>query len=70
MNLSIVKQFLKRRTGANSVPHAVSARRLLGVAALAVWALGALPAHAQDQSPDTDDNTVSVQDAFGPDSAD
>ena len=70
MNLSIVKQFLKRRTGANGVPHAVSARRLLGVAALAVWALGALPAHAQDQSPDADDNTVSVQDAFGPDSAD
>ena len=70
MNLSIVKQFLKRRTGANGVPHAVSARRLLGVAALAVWALGALPAHAQGQSPDTDDNSVSVQDAFGPDSAD
>ena len=70
MNLSIVKQFLKRRTGANGVPHAVSARRLLGVAVLAVWALGALPAHAQDQSPDADDNTVSVQDAFGPDSAD
>jgi len=69
MNLSIVTQFFKRRTGANSVPHAVSARRLLGVAALAVWTLAALPAHAQDPSPDADDNSVSVQDAFGPDSA-
>jgi tetratricopeptide (TPR) repeat protein len=69
MNLSFVKQFLKRRTGANGVPHAVSARRMLGVAALAVWTLAALPAHAQDPSPDTDDNSVSVQDAFGPDSA-
>ena len=69
MNLSFVKQFLKRRTGADSVPHAVSARRLLGMAALAVWTLAALPAHAQVQSPDADDNAVSVQDAFGPDSA-
>ncbi|MPW16016.1 tetratricopeptide repeat protein [Paraburkholderia sp. CNPSo 3157] len=69
MNLSFVTQFFKRRTGVNSVPHAVSPRRLLGVAALAVWALAALPAHAQDPSPDTDDNAVSVQDAFGPESA-
>ncbi|SEI56027.1 tetratricopeptide repeat protein [Paraburkholderia diazotrophica] len=69
MNLSFVTQFFKRRTGVNSVPHAVSPRRLLGVAALAVWALAASPAHAQDPSPDTDDNAVSVQDAFGPESA-
>ncbi|MEM5387018.1 tetratricopeptide repeat protein [Paraburkholderia phymatum] len=69
MNLSFVTQFLKRRTGANSVPHAVSPRRLLGVAALAVWVLAASPVHAQDPSPDTDDNAVSVQDAFGPESA-
>jgi tetratricopeptide (TPR) repeat protein len=69
MNLSFVTQFFKRRTGVNSVPHAVSPRRLLGVAALAVWALAASPLHAQDPSPDTEDNAVSVQDAFGPESA-
>jgi Flp pilus assembly protein TadD len=65
MNLSFVKLFSKRPARASRVPHAVSARRLLGAAALAVWALAAMPAHAQDPSPDTDDNSVSIPDALG-----
>ncbi len=65
MNLSFVKLFSKRPARASRVPHAVSARRLLGAAALAVWALAAMPAHAQDPSPDTDDNSVSMPDALG-----
>jgi tetratricopeptide (TPR) repeat protein len=75
MNLSFVKLFLKRPAEdgrepcgeANPVPRGVFARRLVGAAALAAWTLAALPAHAQDPSPDTDDNSVSVQDAFGAD---
>ncbi len=82
MNLSFVKLFLKRPPGVDrklcgvpdgepyGEPRAVSARRLLGAAALAVWTLAALPAHAQDPSPDADDNSVTVQDAFGPDATD
>ncbi|HEY1999555.1 tetratricopeptide repeat protein [Paraburkholderia sp.] len=69
MNLSFVKLFSKRPARAARVPHAVSARRMLGAAALAVWALAALPAHAQDPSPDTDDNSVTIPDALGPQSA-
>jgi predicted Zn-dependent protease len=65
MNLSFVKLFSKRPARASRVPHAVSARRLLGAAALAVWALAAMPAHAQDPSPDSDDTAVSMPDAFG-----
>jgi Flp pilus assembly protein TadD len=65
MNLSFVKLFSKRPARTSRVPHAVSARRLLGAAALAVWALAAMPAHAQDPSPDTDDNSVSIPDALG-----
>ena len=65
MNLSFVKLFSKRPARTSRVPHAVSARRLLGAAALAVWALAAMPAHAQDPSPDTDDNSVSMPDALG-----
>jgi predicted Zn-dependent protease len=65
MNLSFVKLFSKRPSRALRAPHAVSARRLLGAAALAVWALAAMPAHAQDPSPDTDDNSVSMPDALG-----
>ncbi|QYD68699.1 tetratricopeptide repeat protein [Paraburkholderia edwinii] len=75
MNLSFVKLFLKRPAeagrepygDAKPVPRGVFARRLMAAAALAAWTLAALPAHAQDPSPDTDDNSVSVQDAFGPD---
>jgi Flp pilus assembly protein TadD len=70
MNLSFVKLFSKRPARAARVPHAVSARRLLGAAALAVWALAAVPAHAQDPLPDTDDNSVSMPDALGAQTAD
>lgn len=70
MNLSFVKLFSKRPARASRVPHAVSARRLLGAAALALWALAAMPAHAQDPSPDTDDNSVAMPDALGGQSAD
>ncbi|MGA7780331.1 MAG: tetratricopeptide repeat protein, partial [Paraburkholderia sp.] len=38
--------------------------------ALALWALAAMPAHAQDPSPDTDDNSVAMPDALGGQSAD
>lgn len=69
MNLSFVKLFLKRPASALRVPHAVSARRMLGAAALAVWALAAVPAHAQDPSPDSDDTSVSMPDPLGPASA-
>jgi tetratricopeptide (TPR) repeat protein len=48
----------------------VPARRLLGAAALAVWALAAVPAHAQDPLPDTDDNSVTMPDALGAQTAD
>jgi predicted Zn-dependent protease len=65
MNLSFVKLLSKRPARTSRVPYAVSARRLLGAAALAVWALAAMPAHAQNPSPDTDDNSVSIPDALG-----
>ncbi|MFM0298128.1 MULTISPECIES: tetratricopeptide repeat protein [Paraburkholderia] len=65
MNLSFVKLFLKRPASALRVPHAVSARRMLGAAALAVWALAAVPAHAQD----SDDTSVTLPDPLGPASA-
>jgi predicted Zn-dependent protease len=69
MNLSFVKLFSKRPARASRVPHAVSARRMLGAAALAVWALAAVPAHAQDPSPDQDDASVTMPDPLGPASA-
>src|SRR5262245_28980784 len=75
MNLSFVKPFLKRQAEAGreprgeaaAVPRGALVRRLIRAAALAAGPLAALPAHAQDPSPDTDDNSVSVQDAFGAD---
>jgi predicted Zn-dependent protease len=69
MNLSFVKLFSKRPARASRVPHAVSARRMLAAAALAVWALAAVPAHAQDPSPDQDDASVTMPDPLGPASA-
>jgi len=69
MNLSFVKLFSKRPASASRVPHAVSARRSLGVAALALWAFAALPAHAQDPSPESDDTSVTLSDPLGPPSA-
>jgi predicted Zn-dependent protease len=69
MNLSFVKLFSKRPASASRIPHAVSARRMLGAAALAAWALAAVPAHAQDSSPDSDDTSVTLPDPLGPASA-
>ncbi|MFM0375975.1 tetratricopeptide repeat protein (plasmid) [Paraburkholderia strydomiana] len=69
MNLSFVKLLSKRPASASRVPHAVSARRSLGVAALALWAFAALPAHAQDPSPESDDTSVTLSDPLGPPSA-
>ncbi|CAH2929592.1 MAG: FIG140336: TPR domain protein [uncultured Paraburkholderia sp.] len=69
MNLSFVKLFLKRPASALRVPRAVSVRRSLGVAALALWALAAVPAHAQDPAPDADDTSVTLSDPLGPPSA-
>ncbi|WP_345812789.1 tetratricopeptide repeat protein [Paraburkholderia sp. PREW-6R] len=66
MNLSFVKLFSKRPASASRVPHTVSARRMLGAAALAVWALAAVPAHAQDPSPDSDDTSVTLPEPLGP----
>ncbi|WP_144110988.1 tetratricopeptide repeat protein [Paraburkholderia sp. BCC1886] len=79
MNLSFVKLFSKRPASAfpaSHAPHAAlaasansSARRVLGAAVLAVWALAAVPAHAQDPSPDSDDTSVTLPDPLGPASA-
>src|SRR5258706_9303726 len=66
MNLSFVKLFSKRPAAVFRVPRAVSVQRMLGAAVVAAWALVALPAHAQDPSPDSDDTAVSVPDALGP----
>ncbi|OLL33306.1 hypothetical protein BTH42_02040 [Burkholderia sp. SRS-W-2-2016] len=66
MNVSFVKLLSKRRARVSNVPLAVSARRMLGAAALAVWALAAVPAYAQDPSPDSDDTSVTIPDALGP----
>ena len=65
MNVSFVKLLSKRRARVSNVPLAVSARRMLGAAALALWALAAVPAHAQDPSPDSDDTSVTLPDALG-----
>ncbi|NUY33477.1 tetratricopeptide repeat protein [Paraburkholderia sp. JPY303] len=66
MNVSFVKLLSKRRARVSNVPLAVSARRMLGAAALALWALAAVPAHAQDPSPDSDDTSVTMPDPLGP----
>ncbi|CAG9206248.1 FOG: TPR repeat [Paraburkholderia tropica] len=76
MELSFVKLFAKR------LPHAAprlrktfelrafGPRKLLGAAVLAAWALSTSSAYAQDPSPDTDDTSVTMPDAFGPATAD
>ncbi|EDZ99997.1 Tetratricopeptide TPR_2 repeat protein [Burkholderia sp. H160] len=66
MNVSFVKLLSKRRARVSNVPLAVSARQMLGAAALALWALAAVPAHAQDPSPDSDDTSVTMPDPLGP----
>jgi tetratricopeptide (TPR) repeat protein len=68
MELSFVKLFAKR-PATPRVPTAF-ARRLIGAAVLAAWALTTSSAYAQDPSPDTDDTTVTMPDAFGPASPD
>ena len=68
MELSFVKLFAKRPTTPR-VPAAF-ARRLVGAAVLAAWALTTSSAYAQDPSPDTDDTSVTMPDAFGPASPD
>ncbi|MGF6600517.1 tetratricopeptide (TPR) repeat protein [Paraburkholderia sp. GAS448] len=69
MNLSFAKLFSKRPATVSRVPRAVSVQRVLGAAVIAAWALVAVPAHAQDPSPDADDNSVSMTDALGAPSA-
>ncbi|CAM2148317.1 MULTISPECIES: tetratricopeptide repeat protein [Paraburkholderia] len=76
MELSFVKLFAKR------LPHAAprlrktfelrafGPRKLIGAAVLAAWALSTSSAYAQDPSPDTDDTSVTMPDAFGPATAD
>ncbi|WP_233828107.1 tetratricopeptide repeat protein [Paraburkholderia sp. ZP32-5] len=66
MNVSFVKLLSRRLARMSNVPHAVSARRMLGAAALALWALAAVPAHAQAPAPDSDDTSVTLPDPSGP----
>src|SRR6516225_12106473 len=68
MELSFVKLFAKR-PATPRVPAAF-ARRLVGAAVLAAWTLTTSSAYAQDPSPDTDDTSVTMPDAFGPASPD
>lgn len=68
MELSFVKLFATR-LAAPRLPAAF-ARRLIGTAVLAAWAFTAPGAYAQDPSPDTDDTSVTIPDAFGPASPD
>ncbi|WP_322010324.1 tetratricopeptide repeat protein [Paraburkholderia sp. J12] len=71
MELSFVKLFAKRPSiVAQRLPVAIGARRLLGAAVLAAWALTTSSAYAQDPAPDTDDTSVSIPDVFGPETAD
>jgi len=71
MELSFVKLFAKRPSAvAPRLPAAVGARRLIGAAVLAAWALTTSSAYAQDPALDTDDTSVSMPDAFGPATAD
>jgi predicted Zn-dependent protease len=66
MELSFVKLFAKRPSAvAPRLPAAIGARRLLGAAVLAAWALTSPGAWAQDQAPDTDDTSVSIPDMLG-----
>ncbi len=66
MELSFVKLFAKRPSAlALRLPVAISARRLIGAAVLAAWALTTSSAWAQDQTPDTDDTSVSIPDMLG-----
>ncbi|HEY2020603.1 tetratricopeptide repeat protein [Paraburkholderia sp.] len=66
MNVSFVKLLSRRLARVSHAPQTVSARRMLGAAALALWALAAMPAHAQDPAPDSDDTSVTLPDPLGP----
>ncbi|HTH59527.1 MAG TPA: tetratricopeptide repeat protein [Paraburkholderia sp.] len=68
MELSYVKLLAKRRTAAPRTPGIGT--RLIAAAVVTAWALCSPVAHAQDQSPDTDDTSVSMPDVLGPASAD
>jgi len=71
MELSFVKLFAKRpHAVAPCLPVAVGVRRLVGVAVLAAWALTTSSAYAQDPALGTDDTSVSIPDALGPESPD
>jgi tetratricopeptide (TPR) repeat protein len=59
-----LKLFSERPANVSRVPRGVSARRLLGAAAIAMWALAANPAHAKDSPPAADDNSVAAPDMF------
>jgi tetratricopeptide (TPR) repeat protein len=69
------KLFSKRPAAAPALPTAAvtkrtrSARRLLGATILAAWTLALNPAHAQDPSPASDDNSALATDMFAPASA-
>lgn len=69
MELSFVKLFAKRLSAASPRPSAVHARRFVGTAVLAAWALAASSAYAQDPALNTDDTSVSIPDVFGPETA-
>jgi len=70
MELSFHKLFAKRAPGAAPrLAFASGPRRIIGVAVLAAWALAAScapSAYAQGPVPDTDDNSVTLPDALGP----
>jgi tetratricopeptide (TPR) repeat protein len=66
-----LKLFSKRPSRAAAAPaerRMPTARRLVGAAVLAAWALVVHPAYAQD--PSSDDNSVSAPDMFAPPGAD
>jgi tetratricopeptide (TPR) repeat protein len=61
-----LKLFSERPANVSRVPRGVSARRLLGAAAIALWTLAANPAHAQDSPPAPGDNSAAAPDMFDP----
>lgn len=70
MELSFVKLFAKRPAPcAPRLPSTIGVR-LIGAAVVAAWALTTSSAYAQDPAPDTDDTSVSIPDAFGPETPD
>jgi tetratricopeptide (TPR) repeat protein len=61
-----IKQLFKRPVGARSAWRTAPASRMVG-ALLCAWTLAAIPAHAQDPTPaSSDDSSASASDLFGP----